>query len=134
MTQELSVQSLGDVVKDKVRKAMFESLPDEAVGKLIQAEFSKFFEDQKRNSYSSELDPSQFKMMIRQQIQELMKERVIAMLRDKVNTYLDGVNVAPNGTPYNVGALFEEMAPHVLKGIMSEISYKCVMNLQNNLR
>lgn len=122
---QLTVQSLGDAVKDRVRKAMMDAIPDTALEGLIQAEFKSFFEDKQVDRYSNNLPtPSGFKQMVKVEIEVAMRAKIKQIILDKVNVYdVDG-NKA-------LTALVEELAPAAMRGTMTNIAYQCVNALKN---
>lgn len=125
MSTKITVSSLGDAVRDKVRKAIMDSIPDEAMDSLVKAEFDRFFKD--TNEYSRS-QPSPFKILVQNEIQNLMKERVKELIKTKVDSLTE--EWSGNGISL-VGQLVEEMAPHVLAGLSKNIAMNCIAQLRN---
>lgn len=133
MTDEnkaLSIQSLGDAVKEKVRKAMFDSIPDEAITQLIAKEFEIYFQDVQGDRYNSAVKPSPFKQLVKQEVESQFKERIKEVIRKKVGEVT--VNWTNNGSEI-VGSIVQEMAPYVQAGITRAIANDCVNILKNSL-
>ena len=113
----LTVQSLGDAVKDKVRKAMMDAIPDDALQGLIKAEFDKFFIDQQDRHYSSNPPtPSAFKTMVKREIETAMNEKVKEIIKGQVNKVT--TEWESDGGYKVIGELVEKMAPAALTGTM----------------
>lgn len=127
MANELTVQSLGDAVKDKVRKAMMDAIPDEALQGLIKAEFDRFFVDSKRFGYADE--PSPFKVLVRKELENILREKVRKSL---VTKFGEGQPHYQDMETKFMQDLVAEMAPHALRGVMSEIAYRCVENIKRS--
>lgn len=127
MSNELTVQSLGDAVKDRVRKAMMDAIPDEVLQGLIKKEFENFFEDGKPNYHNSFIEPSSFKKIVKAQIELAMAERIKILVKEQVDTCIAQWGVTGQTA---VGKLVEEMAPAAMKGIMQNIAGTCISQLQ----
>lgn len=84
----LTVASLGDQVRDKVRLAMLNAIPDEAMDKLIAGEFKNFF-DERRGVYNNERRPSKFQEMVLNQIRAEMLKRISEKIHDLVFKHVE---------------------------------------------
>lgn len=129
MSQELTVQSLGDTVRDSVRKAMMDAIPDSALQSLISKEFDNFFKDT-AGQYNRPDEPSPFKRMVKAEIELAMKDKIRELIKEKTSaevTKWDGNNNVI------VSTLVEEMAPAAMNSIMKSIAYTCVNNMKNNV-
>jgi uncharacterized protein YajQ (UPF0234 family) len=123
----LTVQSLGDAVKDKVRKAMMDAIPDEALQALIKAEFDNFFQDQS-NRYDNGKTPSPFKVMVRNEIEKAVSQKVRDLIQEqtaKIVTEWDGDNHRV------LGDLVTKLAPAALEGVMHTIAGRTLQGLRN---
>lgn len=126
---ELTVQSLGDAVKERVRKAMFDSIPDDVIGQLIAKEFEIYFQDTK-NRYDSKTEPSPFTKMLKEEIQKQFKERALEVIKKKIQEVT--IDWSNHGSEL-VGSLVQEMAPYAMQGMSKFIANDCVNQLRKNL-
>jgi hypothetical protein len=116
--KQLTVQSLGDAVKDKVRKAMMDAIPDEALQTLIKAEFDNFFLDQS-DRYNNQKQPSPFKVLVRKEIEKAIEEQV----RQIIKTQTQSLVQEWDGEGGRVlGDLVTKLAPAALEGVMHSIA------------
>lgn len=127
MSTDLSIQSLGDAVRDKVRKAMMDSIPDEAIHSLIKNEFDMFFKDEVSQYRGAE--PSPFKKMIREEVHAQMRARVSDIIKGELDT-LTTTSDAFGGVKL-VGELVQRMAPTVLESVMANIAQQTLYALKN---
>jgi hypothetical protein len=125
---QLTVTSLGDAVREKVRKAMFDSIPDEAIGTMIAGEFDSFFKD-KRDSYNGRLITSPFTDLVKREIENHFKERVRDIVKKQVDELTKNWDTNSNTM---LGAMIEEMAPHAMVGMSKMIAQECINRLKNN--
>lgn len=127
MSNELTVQTLGDAVKDKVRKAMMDAIPDEALHAMITTEFNSFFVD-KAPKYHNDNTESEFKKLVRLEINAAMKISVHEHVKKKTDILIANYD---NGENNLIGSLVEEMSSFALKGVMRNIVSNCINNLKN---
>jgi hypothetical protein len=125
---ELTVNSLGDAVKDKVRKAMMDAIPDEALQALIKNEFDKFFLAQPGLYHNDPGKPSSFSLMVRSEVELAMKEKIKSVILQKTSDVL--LSYDHDGGKM-VGELVEAMAPAAMAGVMKHIAGQCINNLRN---
>ena len=63
-------QDFESIVRDKIRKVLFDSIPDEQIDTLIKAQYAKLFE-KSRDRYDNVQD-SEFNRMVNTEIQKTM--------------------------------------------------------------
>ena len=127
MTTEMTVANLGDTVRDSVRKAMFDALPDSAIQQVIQNEFKAYFEEG-TNQYNRERVKSPFAQMVQSKVQEILKERVHAQLLQHIDKLID-----QNNPSDMLHALVEDCAPAVLAGLSKSIAHNVCESLRQGL-
>lgn len=126
--KELTVASLGDQVRDKVRSAMMNAIPDEAMDKLIADEFANFF-DKKRDSYRNEIKPSEFQEMVLSQIRVEMGKSISKKVEELVFKSVEEKD--KNGQL--TFDIVELITPTVHKAMMASIADGVVNVLRQNL-
>lgn len=123
-SKELTVASLGDAVREKVRKAMFDAIPDDALDKLVANEFQRFF--QTKTEYNREI-PSDFQVIVKKQIEAAMHDRIFELVKKKVDEHVYNWDTTGSKT---VSALVEAMAPAAMAGIMKHIAERSIEAIQ----
>lgn len=125
---EITIHSLGDAIKDKVRKTMMDAIPDEALQVLIKKEFDSFFVGQKPHVYSSEVSPSAFSVIVKKELELALSNKVKTIIEKSVQGLTHEWDEDGNKL---IGDLVEKMAPAAMNGIMVNIASKCIMVLKN---
>ena len=121
MNNSLTVNNLGDAVRDRVKSAIFASIPDEAIDKLVANEFEKLTKPEYSNS-RSELQNIIFNEIKRQAGERACKA---------VSEYLDQNFV---GAPKEiVDKTIKELAPLFLAGLSESFASQAVQHLRNQL-
>lgn len=128
MSNEITIQTLGDTVRDRVKKAIFDSIPDEAVGKLIESEFFRLT----TNSEWMTVDNKNLQISPLQRIiiDELRKQMSARMQAD-VTKYLD--LTYKNQSKELVEKSIKELAPLFMAGMMESFAEAAVSSLRNQL-
>lgn len=121
MANELTVSSLGDAVRDKVRAALFSSIPDEAIHKLIENEFKSFSTSQYSNNKSD------LQTVILNEIKRQCGERI----SKSVSTYIDETFVS--SPKEMVDAAIKELAPIFMASMMNSFVQSAIQHLRNDL-
>jgi len=122
MSKELSVQGLGEAVRDKVRGAIFSSIPDEAIQSLIEKEFSDL------NTAKYHNDKSPLKQIIYDEIRKQAGERI----KLKVTDYLEKTFQA--NEKELVDAAISEIAKVFMQSMANDFARAAVRDLTQNLR
>ncbi len=132
MTTEISVSTLGDAVKERVRKAIFDSIPDEAIASLIEKELSRMTYDGHRDydrprgkndvRYDSEL-----LKLIGEEIREQLGEKA----KIAVAKYIEETYQAKSKEM--VDAAIKELAPIFIAGMAERFASAAVSQLRNDL-
>lgn len=121
MSNELSISSLGELVKDKVRAAIVGSIPEPTIQALIEKEFKALTE--KRYNYD---ERSPLGKMIYEEIENQYKEKV----KIAVSLYLNEQKV--NGKDLAQQAI-AEMAPLIISKVAAFFAQESVHHLQQNI-
>lgn len=121
MSKELSINTLGDAVRERVKGAIFSSIPDEAIEKLIEKEFKNLTEPE----YGGR--KSQLQEVILGEIKNQMAVRV----RESVTKYLDETYVAK--PKELVDGAIKELAPIFMASLMESFASNAVQQLRNQL-
>lgn len=122
MSKEITVQSLGDAVRDKVRSVIFQSIPDEAIQTIMEKEFTSLKEKKHYN------DRSEIQTIINDEIKRQIKERAV----ESVKKYLDDNFVAAPKETVNI--LVQEMAPLVMASFAQSFAVDCVNVLRSQIQ
>lgn len=126
--KELTVASLGDQVRDKVRSAMMNAIPDEAMDKLIAGEFANFFKE-KEDSYNRTKKPSEFQELVLSNIRVEMTKRINEKIGELVFKSVEESNKNGQLTL----DIVELITPTVHKAMMASIADGVVGVLRQNL-
>jgi PHP family Zn ribbon phosphoesterase len=122
MGNEMTVATLGDAVKDRVKKAIFDSIPDAAVQQLIENEFKKLTA---KEQYGDRLSP--LEQIIQAEIRKQMSERI----NQDIVTYLD--LTYQNKSKELVDAAIKQLAPLFMAGMVENFASAAVQGLRNQL-
>ncbi len=129
MSNDLSITSLGDTIRDKVRKAMFDAVPEATMDGIIKREFDEYF---KKTQYHNGLNISPFQKQVQIIMEEILRSELNAKLHIKLKDAMSGMDGEnPNAVMKD---LAEMLAPDVLRGIMRNISINIVNEIRNNMR
>lgn len=132
-SKELTVSSLGDAVRDKVRLAMFESIPDEAMDKVIAGEFEKFFSEKERiwlGGKNVEVSPLQ--KMIKEEIQQQLQVRLKATIQEFLDSKKKDQS-QPDFLDQGIKKYCAEIAPLMMKEFFANMAGQAVQQMTNNL-
>ncbi len=122
-SNQLSVQDLGSAVKDRVRKAMMDAIPDAALEGLIAKEFQSFFQDNKDEYNRKIIAP--FSLLVRKEISDQLGLAISEKIRTEVQKLTHDYK-----TNQLIGDLVKEMAPAAMQGVMEGIASKCIQSLK----
>jgi len=121
MANELTVSNLGDAVRDRVKSAIFASIPDEAIDRLIKNEFEKLTKSEYSNS------KSELQAIIYNEIKKQVGDRAgIAVTKYLDENYIS----APKEI---VDKTIKELAPLFLAGLSEAFAGQAVQGLRNQL-
>jgi hypothetical protein len=122
MSKELTVSTLGDAVREKVKLAIFDSIPDAAVQQLIENEFKKMT---LKEPYGNRLSP------LEEVIQSEIKRQMTARVQADVTAYID--LTYQNRSKELVDKAIKDIAPLFMAGMMEQFASMAVQNLRNQL-
>jgi len=121
MANELTISTLGDAVRDRVKGAIFASIPDDAIEKLI----AKEFESMTKSDYHSSKSPLQ------QQVFEEIKRQCSVRVAESVTKYLD--QTFQSNPKELVDSAIKELAPLFMAGMTESFAAQAVQHLRNQL-
>ena len=128
---QLTVSSLGDSVKDNVRKAMFDSIPEHIMDNVIKGEFKKFFEEP-ADRYGNSKD-SAFQVMVKKE----MRDQINETLKTKVSEYINNeIATKANGMYMHEGftVIAKEYGPKLMESFFANIAGQMMANIQNEMQ
>lgn len=120
---ELTHHNIADLVRDKVRQTILDSIPDEQIDKLIMSEWEKFFNPP--TGYSSD-KRSQFERLVHAEIEAKIKERTKEWIAEKVDKAFDTWN---KDESYH--KMIKEMVPSVTEGYMMNLAGNVAQQISN---
>lgn len=128
MANELTVNTLGDAVRDRVKKALFDSIPDTAIENLIQNEFTKMT-SKTRDEWagSQRRQMSELEFIIATEIKKQLQERS----SKSVSQYLD--QTYTNQSKEMVDAAIKDLAPLFMAGMIENFTSAAINGLRNQL-
>ena len=126
---EISVQTLGDAVRDRVKKAIFDSIPDIAIDSLIKKELETFTNN-RRSIYEngSIVDRTDLEILIVKEIKDYLSNRI----KEDVTKYLD--ETYQSNAKELTSAAIKELAPIFMAGMMESFASHAVRDLRNALQ
>lgn len=133
MPNDLTVPTIADTLRDRVRSALLDAIPDEQLDRYIQAEFTVFFTDATTDAWGTRINqprPSPFKEIVRTELTAMLKEKIVAKLKALTNTVVEQWDNT-TGEQRLLGDLVQEMAPIALQGIAKGIAEKCIQAVRN---
>lgn len=125
MANELTVSSLGDAVRERVKLAIFSSIPDEAVDKLIKNEFQRMVTE--KSDYFDSKNVSPLHRMIGDEIKRQLSDRS----KQAVSEYLDKTYQAQ--PKQMVDAAIKELAPLFMAGMVESFTTAAINSLRSQL-
>jgi hypothetical protein len=113
-------ENLGDMLRDKVRQVMVESIPDETINAMVQKEWDSFFVvPPKSNHYNARAPKSKFETMISGIVQAKIEENMggfidkqLEKVADRTGQYADPWVLKPE--------VVEALVPMVFEGWMKQ--------------
>lgn len=127
----ITLETVASSLKEKVRKVIFDALPDEALEDLIRKEFDAMFKERnvRVNTYSQErkIVPSAMSEIINDELKKLIKNRVDNTLKEGFTTWYDNMGepvmteaitkIVVESSPAIMQKYFERIALSALQGI-----------------
>jgi uncharacterized protein YfeS len=126
---ELTVASLNDGIRDRVRLALLEAIPNEQMDALLAAEFARYFKEERWNGGSR---PSPFQEAVKAEIDRQVKAVVTERIKDQLASMVSTWDEA-DGQHKLVGELVEKLAPLALKGFMADIVSMVASNIRSSI-
>ena len=118
----------GDVtahIRDKVRAVIVASVPDEAMDRMIRAEYSRFFKEGERRVGHS--DKSPFANLVEDELSAVFKERVKVWIGE--NT--ERVWGEDGSEEMLLGKAVEALIPAVQRATIMDITSRTLLAIQN---
>jgi len=125
---ELSVRTLGDAVRERVKSAIFDSIPDAAIESLIANEFKAMTNaTESAHIGGNYVKLSPLQLVIAAEIRKQMSERSI----EAVRKHLDEALIVKPGEL--VSAAVKELAPLFMASMCERFAAIAVQDLRNQL-
>lgn len=123
---DLTVTSLGEAITEKVRKVLFDSIPDSVVDGMIKKELENFCNQRDRYSHEgrSKLEHI-LHTEISKQLTDQLTEKVGAMVKDKIGE---------NQTIEALDAYHAKVAPLIMASVCTNFANMATQNLRNELQ
>ena len=129
MGSDLSVQNLGDAIREKVKKTLFDAMPDDAIDAMIQKEFDELFGPPKyQDNYARQRNDHPGKSVFQRMVIAEFKTQMNSRLKEHVKTQVDArlededhsgalERLAKEIAPGLVNAYFEGVARAILEQV-----------------
>jgi UDP-N-acetyl-D-mannosaminuronic acid transferase (WecB/TagA/CpsF family) len=127
MANEITVATLGDAVRDRVKKAIFDSIPDAAIESLINAELKKLTDTEEVHWNGKYQRVSQLQRIIGDEFKKQLCERA----QKQVGEYLD--LTYQNQSKELVDKAIKEIAPLFLAGMAERFAEAAASGLRQQL-
>ena len=121
----VETQTLVDLVREKVRKVLFENMPQEKLDQYITNEYNSFFKETK-GSYGSSVS-SPLRDMIYKEIRESMDKKIKEYVNKEVNTYWNNYGESM------ICDLAKRIAPEVQIAISQNITQRTLEAIRNGM-
>lgn len=121
MTTEISIKTIGDAVRERVKKAIFDSIPDEAIESLIQKELNILTE---KTSYQN-------KSPLSEMVATALKEELSNRVKTDAKIYIEDTYV--NNSKELVDAAIKELAPVFMASMMEKFAAMAIQDLRYQL-
>ena len=128
MNNQLTIATLGDTVRERVKSAIFSAIPDEAVEALIAGEFARMTdksEEEYINNQRVRLSPLQ--KIIAAEIKTQLSNR----MKEDVTKYID--QTYQNQSKELVQGAIKELAPIFMASMCERFAAMAVQDIRNQL-
>lgn len=134
MSSELAQPlSMGEIVRNKVRETLFNSIPDEEIDKLIKKEYESFFEDVLVRNYSGQVtgtSPSLFKTLVHAELKLQLKPIISEMLK---KTLSEDYNPETGTGGYKVSQeIVKKMAPELFDALLQGFASRALQAVKDS--
>lgn len=126
MANEITQMNVADLVRDRVRQTMMESIPDDQIDKLIMAEWDKFFTPP--SGYASD-KRSQFERLVQTEIETKIKEMAKDLIAKKVEPIFNQWAIGGEAEE-SYDKMVRKMVPAVSEGYMMGLAQQVANNIQ----
>jgi hypothetical protein len=130
----LAPNNLAELVRDKVKMALVDIVPQEQWDRVIKAEWDSFFKERTvpgQYGRSAEKKPSLFTEMVHEAIRKQLHKKI----QEQVETETAGM--WPGNTPEHDGPLVAEIvkecAPHIFQAFARDVMMNVVQNVRTAL-
>jgi len=127
MTELTTATNFQEVVRDRIKTVLFDSIPDGQVDALISNEYKAYFES--KSGYNG-TEPSLFSKEVRSIIKELMAKK----LKEELGKIVDETWNGTDHGPRLIKKAIVELAPLALEGMMSDLIGNAVSNLRAQIQ
>lgn len=121
-----SAVSLADAIRDRVRKTMFDAIPDGAIDAMVTKEYELFFS--KKDSYGHNKQ-SEFEQVVRKEIglamQETLKATVQELMAQQYNSETEKYEFVTKAV--------QELGPLIWAQIQAQMIQTAMGNIQSHL-
>lgn len=125
------VASLADTIRDKVRTTIAAAIPDGQLDGLIKKEWETFFVvPQPRNSYDAKPEHSPFQLMIKAEMEKLIREKVAEGVRKEMDRF--NVSTWDAQGKKTLEMIIKEYAPAAIEGVAGAIVHSTLQRLNQN--
>jgi hypothetical protein len=133
---ELTVANLGDSIREKVRKTLFDAIPEAQMEALVKKEFDAFFKERPQTTYSGNIDtskpafPSIFSTLVQEEMQKQFKANIVEAVKKKLGepqwNYTEQAYRFTN-------EIVDAMAPVALTSVMKGITGQVINEMRNSM-
>jgi len=121
MNELTKPQNFEEIVRDRVRKVIFEAVPDEQIDKLINKEYERLF--QKDGSYYGNKAVSPFERMVRTELEDVYKGKIQEFCAKIIWGDVDSIKLLKK--------VAKECSGEVLEGLSVRIIQNMAQSIQN---
>lgn len=120
-------QNFEEIVRDRVRKVIFDSVPDEQIDNLIKAQYDKLFVGE-RPTYGNTTNPSTFERMVEGVLMAKIKDKVATFVEAQISgEWNDDIGARV------VGEVARKFATVSLESLASRLVSESLQNFRNSL-
>lgn len=129
MTELAKPDNFQDLIRDKIRTVIMNTIPDDQIDALINREYKYFFEDRIEGNYNKTVVQSPFKVIVNDEIRKFVTAKIQEFIKTKMTNVWD--------SEVNGNRLLEEVvkshAPLAMESIMRNIVTNSFNQFRDNL-
>jgi hypothetical protein len=127
MTELTTAANFQEVVRDRIKSVLFDSIPDGQVDKLIQNEYKAYFE---KNTRYNTTEPSPFS----KEVSKIIKELMSVKLKEELGKIVDETWNGKDHGPRLIKEAAAELAPIALEGMMTSMMGNAISSLRAQIQ